>query len=346
MSEMVEQALDLPVVGAQYAPGLMDYLRENNVNILPAPPDPYGAVREGQAGVVLVIGEDYGPAMREGRPAPLEIIQDSTRQATIPAIQRASALVSSYAQTISAMRLVARGVDPSITTPLAVRYNDIATPQSRSMIFLNMMPFLLIMTVFSGGMYVIIDATAGERERGSLEPLLINPIPRRDFALGKLLASLPFGVVTLALALALFAAGFAIVPLENYTGMQMDLEAGPLVAIFLLSLPIVLLASALQMVVATFTRSFKEAQTYLPLIPLIAGLPGAFLAFIPVKMSAGIAAIPIFSQSVLINQFLRNEMVNGTYVAISCAVTTLLAVVFTLVSVRLYQREKILFGGR
>lgn len=344
--EANETPLDLPVQGAENAPALMSYLGQRNVNILPAPADPEAAVREGEVAVVLVIPEAFGEMLEKGLPEPVRLIMDTSRQSSITSIQRAQSLIMGYSQTLAALRLQARGVSPVVLTPIDLQANDMATPQSSAIMFLNMLPFVLVMTIFVGGMYVIIDATAGERERGSLEPLLINPIPRRDFVLGKLLASLPFALLTLAVALGVLYLGFNVLPLEDFTGMQMSIAPRALVNMFLLALPVVVLASGLQMVVAAFTRSFKEAQTYLSYLPLVAGLPIMFLAFIPVKTGLALSLIPIFGQSLIINQLLRGETVQSANVIAASAATLVAAVIVIVVAVRLYERERILFGGR
>jgi sodium transport system permease protein len=346
MSDMTDRPLDLPVSGVEHAPGLIAFLKENNVNILPAPDDPHAAVREGEVQVVLVIFPEYGEAFRQGEPARLQIVQDNTRQSSMPHIQRTRALISAYGQTISSLRLLARGVSPKALQVLSIEQADVSTPQSRALIFMSMLPFMLVMTIFVGGMYVIIDTTAGERERGSLEPLLINPVMRREFVMGKLLASLPFAAGGLALSLILFGIGFNVIPMENYVGTQLNIDNQVLLNIFLLSLPMVLLASAMQMVVASFTRSFKEAQTYLPLLPLFAGLPSAFLAFVSVRPTALVASIPIFSQSILINQMMRGETILRNNLVISSVATIAAAILFILLAIYLYQRETILFGGK
>lgn len=344
MSDLVETPLRLPVAGAEHAPHLIQFLEQNNVQIVPPPPDPRAAVREGDVNLVLVIGEDYGRMLEQGLPAPIEIVLDTSRQSASPDVQRARAVINGYSSLLSTLRLQARGVNPALAFPLVVNTSDVATPESQAILFLNMLPFLLIMTVFLGSIYVIIDATAGERERGSLEPLLVNPVRRWEFVIGKLLASLPFAVFTVALSLLLFGLGFNLVPLEEYTGFKMSIAPAVLWNIFFLSLPMVLLASALQMVVASFTRSFKEAQTYLSFLPLIAGLPGAFLAFLPVKPGAATMLIPTFGQSILINQMLRGETINPQFVIISAAATLAAAVALTVLAVYLYSREQILFG--
>jgi sodium transport system permease protein len=344
LNDLVESPLRLPVAGVEYAPHLISYLEQNNVAIVPAPPDPRGAVREGNENLVLVIPSDYPKMMEQGLPAPLELVLDTSRQSASPDIQRARAVLNSYSSVLSTLRLQARGVNPAIIYPLAISNSDVATPESQAVLFLNMMPFLLIMSIFLGGFYVIIDATAGERERGSLEPLLINPAYRWEFVLGKLLASLPFAVFTVALTLLLFGLGFNLVPLEEYIGFKMSIAPAVLWNIFFLSLPMILLASALQMVVASFTRSFKEAQTYLSFLPLIAGLPGAFLAFLPVKPAVSTMLIPTFGQSILINQMLRAETINPEHVLITTVSTLVVGLALVFLAIYLYSREQILFG--
>lgn len=344
LNDAMEQPLNLPVQGAENAPGLITFLKQNNVTILPAPADPESAVREGEVNLVLIIGEDFGSALAEGQPAPLEMVMDSSRTSASSDIQRARSLINAYNGTLATLRLQVRGVSPSLLNVVSVEMVDTATPQSQALIFLNMLPFLLIMTVFFGGMYVIIDTTAGERERGSLEPLLINPTLRAEFVLGKLLASLPFALVVLALTLVLFWVGFNMVPLEDYVGFQMSIDGSVLWRIFWLCVPMVLLASALQIVVASYTRSFKEAQTYLSFLPLIAGLPGAFIAFLPVRASMPAMMIPAYGQSVLINQMMRGETVQPINMIISVVMTLIAAILLTVLAVRLYNREQILYG--
>lgn len=343
-SDPQETALYLPVQGAEYAPGLVSFLEQNNVVIVDAPADPEAAVLAGDVDTVLVIDPAYGEALTAGEPAPLALVGDSSRQSAMRSISTTQELLGQYANTLAVLRLQARGVNPQVINPLSIAQVDLATPQSQALIFLNMMPFLILTVIFSGGMYVIIDTTAGERERGSLEPLLINPATRAEFAIGKLLAALPFGIVTLMLTLAMYYLAFNVFPVENYVNIPMALDANALVAIFWLSLPIVLLASSLQLLVASFTRSFKEAQTYLGFLPLVAGFPSAFLAFLPVKASTGIMFVPTFSQAILINQMMRGEPVMVSNVWISTISTLVVALVVVGLSIWLYRREQILIG--
>jgi sodium transport system permease protein len=339
-----EKSLRLPVQGAELAPGLIEFMRQNNVEIVPAPADPAAAVLAGGEDVILVIPPEYPDAFREGIPAPVQLVMDTSRQSASASMQRVNRLLSSYRSRISILRMQARGIDPSLLAVVSVGVRDVATPQSQALLFLNMMPFLLTLNIFAGGVGVIIDSTAGERERGSLEPLLLNPARRWEFVLGKLLASLPFAVAALGLVLVFFWLGFKIVPVEDFIGFPMILEASTLLKIFLLALPEILLASALQMLIASYTRSFKEAQTYLSFLPLVIGLPGMFLTFSPVRSDLVKILVPTYGQSLLFNQILRGEPVQPLYVIAATVATLLLAVVLILVAFRLYQGERVIFS--
>ena len=341
-----QQTIPLPVQGAEHAPTLVQFLEENGVRVQPAPADPEGEVRSGNVDAVLIIPEAYEAAFERGQPATVRLVQDSSRQSALLSVQRVERLLAAYGDQIAALRLMARGVSPVVVQPLAIETADVATPRSQALIFLNMLPYFLVMVVFLGGMYVIIDTTAGERERGSLEPLLINPIPRRELVLGKLAASLPFAIFALLLTLLAFYASFNIFPIEDYIGMPLEIDGRALVQIFLIALPMVLLASALQMVIATFTRSFKEAQTYVSFLPLIPALPGIALAFLPVRATVWTMLIPTFGQQILINQMLRGESLSALNMAVSTGVTLLLSILLIFVAVRLYERERVLFGAR
>ena len=345
-SDRLLNPLQLPVSGAENAPELILFMEQNGTQILPAPANPEVAVRNGDADVILIIPKGYDSEFSRGRPATVQLVLDSTRQSAISSVERTRDLLSAYNQQIASLRLIARGVNPTVTSPLAVENIDLATPQTQALIFLNMMPYFIVMVVFLGGMYVVIDTTAGERERGSLEPLLINPVARWEFVIGKLAASWPFAIFTLLCNLMAFALAFNVFPLEDYIGIQLSIDLTALGWIFVIALPMVLLASALQMIIATFTRSFKEAQTYVAFLPLIPALPGIGLAFLPVKPTLWTMLIPTFGQQLLINQLMRGEAVSPINAGASAAMTILVAIGLTYAAIRLYQRERLLFGTK
>lgn len=342
--EKVEKSLILPVSGAENAPSLIAFLEQQNITIESAPVDPEAAVKAGDINVALIIPAEYSEDFSSGSTARVQLVFDSTRQSAMADISRARTALESYSQYIGLLRLSLRGISPEVTRPLQVENLDTATPQSQALIFISMLPYFIIFAIFNGASPVITDATAGERERGSLEPLLINPLPRGWVAIGKMISAMPFAVFNLTITLTGFAAIFSILPVEEMLGVQISFDIGVLIGIFLICLPIVFLACAIQTLIASFTKTTKEAGTYLPFIGLIPSLPGLALAFLPVKPSLWTMLIPTFGQQILINQFLRFEPISGTNIAVSTVLTILLSVVVTYIAIKLYEGERIITG--
>jgi sodium transport system permease protein len=344
LREKSEESLRLPVSGAENAPNLVAFLEQQNVTIESAPQDPRAAVLAGDINVALIIPPEYRENFTESRTATLQLVFDSTRQSAMADINRAQNLLTGYGEYIGMLRLSLRGVSPEVVRPVQIERVDMATPQSQALIFLSMLPYFIIFAIFNGAGPVITDATAGERERGSLEPLLINPIPRGLVVIGKMFAAVPFASLNLVITLAGFAAIFNILPVEKMLGVQIWLDPGTLGAITLVGIPIVLLACALQTLIASFTKTTKEAGTYLPFVGLVPALPGLALAFLPVKPELWTMLIPTFGQQILINQMLRAEPILISNVAISAGVTLAAAVVITLGAIKFYENERIVSG--
>lgn len=342
-SEQTDKLLVLPVQGAQHAPHLIEFLEQNRVRVEAAPADPETEVRLGNLDVVLVIPASYGDDFRAGRPATVQVILDDSRQSASVNIRRTERLLEIYSGQIGALRLLARGVSPSVSQTLALERNDVSTPQSQAAGFLNLMPYFMIFAVFTGGMGIAIDATVGERERGSLEPLLINPVARAELVLGKLGVTLIFSLFAVMETLIGFVVMLNFVPL-NELGVRVDLDPVSIVGIFLIAMPMMLLAGSLQMIIASFTRSYKEAQNYLGLLPLIPALPGMFLAYLPVKPDVWNMLIPTFGQQLLINQLMRGENLNTLQVLISVGATLLVGATLTWLAIRLYEGEQVVLG--
>ncbi|MEP7357631.1 MAG: ABC transporter permease [Anaerolineales bacterium] len=337
-ADQSERPLVLPVVGAQNAPNLVAFLRQAGVDIRPAPADPLGEVRAGNADVVLIIPANFGADFNAGRPAPVQLVLDNSRQSAGVSIGRTQRLLNGYSQQVGALRLLVRGVDPGAVSALAVENVDVATPQSQAALLLNILPYFMIFSVFIGGSGITIDGTAGERERGSLEPLVINPVARWQLVVGKLGVSLLFTLAAVGETLLGFALMLPYLPLQSL-GFKISLDPAALAGIFLLTLPMMVLAISLQFIIGTFTRSYREAQNYLSLLPLVPALPGLFLAFVPIKPELWTMLIPTFGQQLLINQLMRGEAISPVNVAIVSSITLAAGLIVLLAATRLFARE-------
>lgn len=342
-SREAEKLLPLPVIGAENAPALVQFLGQNGVSIRPAPADPESAVQAGDYAVVLIIPEDYRESFNAGRSAAVQLVVDDSRGSAQSSVRRARSLLAAYSRQIGSLRLLARGVHPGITNALAIEELDMSTPQSQAASFLNMLPYFIVFSLFIGGMYLAIDTTVGERERGSLEPLLINPAARSELILGKLSATLFFTVIAIVETLLGFYIMLSVLRTETL-GVKISLSLGTLWILFLICIPMMLLAASLQMIVATNTRGFREAMNSLSFMMMVPALPGLFMVFVPIKEKLWMMLIPIFGQQLLINQTMRGEVLNWIHVLASAAATIAVGIVLTRVAIRMYERERILFG--
>lgn len=340
-NEQSEKPLNLPVIGAENAPNLVEFLRQANVAIQPPPADAEALVREGELDVVLVIPNGFGAALTSGEPAPVRLILDESRQSASQSIDRVRTLLGAYNNQIGRMRLAARGVSPIVIDALAIETVDLSTPQSQVANLLNLVPYFIIFSIFMGGMYLAIDTTAGEKERGSLEPLLTTPATHADLVLGKMGATLVFTAVAVVETVVGFILGVNLLPLEQMIGVKISLTPQLALGVLALAAPMMLLASALQMIVATATKGTKEAQTYLGFLPMIPAMPGMFLAFFPVKPELWNMAIPTFGQQILINRLMRGEGIAPLHVVLNTTVTILVSLLLVWVAIRLYGREKL-----
>jgi sodium transport system permease protein len=335
--------IQLPVVGAEHAPRLVEYLKASGAEVLPAPTNPEDSVRRGDVNAVLVIDPDYGERFAAGRSAPVQLIVDQSRSEASHTARRVTRLVYGYAQSLGALRLLARGISPEVATPIALEELDLSTPQKLAANLLNVVPMLLMLAAFMGGMNVAIDTTAGERERGSLEPLLLNPVPRYRLVLGKWLTTVAFSTVITLVTLVGLSSTVRFLPLEE-VGLKVLL--GPSEALSMLAsvLPLTLFASALQMLIATFARSFKEAQTYLSLFNLLPMAPSMVLMLEPTRTAAWMLPVPALAQVSTLVDVMRGEVVPvwhfGLIVLSSLAYTALCLWAL----VRLLGREQIVFG--
>jgi sodium transport system permease protein len=339
-----DEALDVPVIGQEHAPNLIEYLKSHNINITQAPADRAAAleaVKNGEHDLVLVIPEAFGEELAGTIPATIEVISDLANTQAERESSRAMRALRSYNKQIATMRLVARGISPVILRPMNIDVVDVSTPSGRSALLLGMLSYFFLFALLTGGMNLAIDATAGERERGSLEPLLCLPVTRDHLIFGKIFAACLFMAVSLSLSLISFHVVLKFLPLEK---LGMTPNFGLLVVLkgFLLLLPFTLLGASLMTLVASFTKSFKEAQTWLSVVLLAPTLPILIVSILMVRPSTELMFIPSLSQHLLLVGLIKNEPINMLHVLVSVSGTLLAGGILTMICARLYRREGLL----
>jgi sodium transport system permease protein len=342
--ERQEQTLELPVIGAEHAPSLIRFLEQQGTEIQPAPEDPDGLVRNQEVQVVLRILPEYPEQWRQGLPAPVEVISDPSRQESNTAVRKLKGMLAVYGQQTAALRLQLRGVSPQLAAPVMVRDVDLSTPKSRAILAVIFLPYVLMITAFTGATHLAMDTTAGEKERKSLEPLLINPVPRWQIMSGKMLTTMVFAMASLALTLVSFRIVLPYMPVGAF-GMDLTLGLGTLLRILLVISPVAILAAALLTLLASFAKSYREAQSYMGLVILIPMIPSLIFMANPTKAEAWMMNVPLFSQNILIGEIIRGEAVPLDWYAVSIASTLVIGLALAVIAANLYNRPKLIFGS-
>jgi sodium transport system permease protein len=328
-----DEPLKITISGSAHAPGLTAYLKAHGAKLATAQlseDQARAAVRAGQHQVVLIIPEEFSSRWSAAAPAPVLLVADSADSQTRKIADRARSLLGGYGSAIAQLRLQIRGVNPLLATPVAVNEADVATPAGRAVMVLGFMTYFVLFAVLMGGLYLAIDSTAGERERGSLEALLSLPVARSSLVGGKILATCAYMCISLALSLTAFVCVFRFLPLEKL-GMSANLGAGTALVFFAICLPFVPLGAALMTFVASFTA-----------VLLVPTLPIAFASIYSLKTQSSLMFIPSLSQHLLMTSVLKDDPVAAVDVWVSAAATLGVALILTVLTARHWRRETML----
>ena len=341
-----EEVLEIPILGAEQAPNLLAFLHARSVDALAE----HGVkdveqtaqlVAKGVHDVVLVIDEKFAADFGSESAGRVALIFDRSKSRAASRVGRVRGAIDAYGQQIGTLRLVVSGVDPSLLRPLVVDELDVSTPASRSALMLGVLTYFLLFATLTGGLHLAIDTTAGERERKSLEPLLALPVARSSLILGKMTATVCYMLASLALTVVAFAVALRQLPLEQI-GMSSTFGFRTAALAFVLICPFAPLGAALMTTVASFTKTYREAQTYLTFVLLVPTLPLAFATILNIEPEAKLMWIPSLSQHLLITTLIKDQPLDASFVAISVASSLAFGALLGWVAVRLYRREAIL----
>ena len=334
----LESTLELPVVGAERAPNLIGFLEGRNMSIEAAPENLEDRVRDQTHEVVLVIPEEYPEQWRGSRPATIELVYDSSRRDSDIPVDRVRSAVQQYAQQVGALRVITRGLSPQVATGVQVATRDVATPEAKRGMLLAFLPYLLILSAFLGGAYLVIDVTAGERERQSLEPLLATPAQRGAIMSGKILAACAFGMLSLLLILVSFKISFMFAP--GALG-RIDVSLPVMAQLLLVMLVMVLIGTTLLTLIAASVKSVKEAQSYMSILMLLPIIPTLVLLINPLKNELWQFAVPFLAQNQMIMKLVRSDAISALEWTVYLGAGLGLGLLLWLVAARLYHQEKL-----
>lgn len=334
---------EIQIVGRSNAPELVNYMQRQNMNLIDAVPDYKAKVRKGELDAVLVIKPEFKDDFGAGETAKVELVYDDSRTAAGPSIGAVRGMVRGFNSEVASQRLIMRGVSPSINKVVEVEDANMATPKQRAATAMLFLPLLLLAACATGGMSMAIDVTSGERERGSLEPLLMNAVPMPALVIGKWLAvsSYAIGVVVLT-SLGLWAT-LRFYPIPNLEGV-FSISFMQLMWFYAILLPFAFFASAAQMLVATYGRTYKEAQTYLSYMLTAVNLGPALLFATGGKEAAWHYWVPAVAQVAAVLKVLKGDAISFVAYGLPLLVCAGLTTVCLVMVGKLWTKEDVIFG--
>ena len=252
------------------------------------------------------------------------MVSDSSNRQAEAGSGRLMRLLDGFNRERGGLTLALRGVPGSLLQAVEPQERDLASTRSRAAQFTSMLPFFVLMAVLYGALHAALDTTAGERERGSLEPLLANPAAPLALVLGKWGAVAAVAMLIALLSVLSFLPARLLIRSETLRSLFIfgPAEAASFLAVLV---PLAAGLSALMMAVAIRCKSFKEAQASTTVVILAVSLLPLVSLFNQSGEKPWFLWVPALAQYTLMNRVLRGEAPGVGDVLLPLAVSLLLA---------------------
>ena len=324
-SEERAESREVMVAGIERAPSLRNFLERQTLQIREAPGDYERQLRERQlADAVVVVAPDFEAVLARGERPLLEVVTSSANPRAAAGAQRVQRALFAFNQELALLRLTHRGVAPALLDATRIEQRDLADPRARAAQLTGILPFFVLMAVLYGALNAALDTTAGERERGSLEPLLMTPTSRLALVLGKWGAVSSVGMLIAVLSCLSFLPAQSWLRSETLAALfRFGLREA---ALFLsLLLPLAAMLSALMMAIAIRCKTFKEAQASNTVVILVVSLLPMVTLFNDGGERPWHLWLPAMAQVTLMGRVLRGDAIGAMDLMVPLAVAALLA---------------------
>jgi sodium transport system permease protein len=342
-----EKTLFIPVQGLEYAdPDFIDTFARFDIILEPYDGDMETAVQNAEeaAGIIFVPG--FAKQVANEADARLILLTNPTAGGMFGgglSLNRIELALSTYNRQLTLERLEARDVDPTVLTPVILDAEDLSTAAQQAGVAASLfLPMLVAIGAVNSGSFIAIDATAGEKERGTLEALLATPATDVQIFLGKLLAVFTVTAVPIALTLLAFWGTSNLLPASMSNGGG-ALPFRVIIQAIFITLPLALFANVLLMVIAIRTKGFKEAQS--AMAPVLFGVTFVALAaaFLP-PASSLLFLIPVYGTSAVVGVLAQSGVMPTNAILFSVLGSLLATAVIVVIALRLFNRERLLYS--
>lgn len=337
------ESIKLSVVGAEQLPSLTSWLQERGVKVEPVNEDAYQRVEQGKLDYALIIPKGAAENFATGESVELALVFDMTNNKIHGSLGFIRQQIWSWNSRMGSLRLLSRGISPGVINPVYIRDLNIASDEKMGFFVMMSLPMLLILTAFMSSVGFTADMVAGERERRSLESLLITPVKSEALIAGKWLNSYSLTLTVLFIEMLLLAVAFYYLPF-NELGLRVNVSPGDLLGVFFVLASMALIATGLQFLISIFARSFKDAQTYMGLMVFIPMVPLFYTLFNPSAYAEWYRWVPILGHQVLIKDFLLGGQVQLLQVAQVWLISLVPGALLLWLTTRQLRKPKIVYG--
>jgi sodium transport system permease protein len=337
-------AKKIMVDGIEHAPQLANYFARNGITPVAAPAEYVDKITKGTLQeAVIVVPDNFVARFERGQTIDVQLVFDDSRTGSQPSTRLADTALKGFARETGIVRAIARGISPQLLQPVNVERVNIATPKQQAAFLLFLIPMFGLLGSVIGCLSVALDTTAGERERGSLEPLLMNPSPLVALVAGKWSVVALFGSSVVLLMFTGFAVATRFVTNDKLSTL-FAFGLPEFVSFAALAVPFASMIGAVLMLIATFGRTYKEAQTYASYVALVVNFIPMATIFAPFAEARWQLFVPGLSQQLVMSRILRGDVVGPIDYLVPLAVAIAGIVVCLTLLARLLRRETIVFG--
>ncbi|GAV23028.1 sodium ABC transporter permease [Carboxydothermus pertinax] len=295
----------------------VNYLKSTGISIITDLQNTKESLEKGDIKAILIIPSDFGKNIEEGKNADLIIQVDMANIKSSNAESMIRGIIKEYSNNIVKERLMAKGIDPKILEPIAVKTENIASQSKMAGSFLAfIVPMLLTLWTATGGIGAAVDLAAGEKERGTLEPLLTTSASRLSIMAGKYLAVTSMALLSAVASLLGLFASFAFNKDMASLNADFKMSVTAIIVMFVTAFFTASMFAALELALSAYAKSFKEGQTYISPVVFIAIIPAYLVMYkMPNEIPLSYFAIPVFGTISIFRELLYG-IINMTHISI------------------------------
>ncbi len=340
-----EEISRVVMVGSEYAPTLEDRLDKlENVKVVHLA-DYESELDRGGIQAILLIPRDFEKTISAGGSAQVSLQIDEAEMKSAVAKGRIEASLRDYEKEIVRKRLADRNLEEGILDPIDTKIVNVASAEKMGGAMLSaLLPYLIIILIFTGAMIAAMDITAGEKERGTIATLLVSQVTRLQIVLGKFFTVLVISLITMILGLVglmiSFSSKYSFV--RDVPGVALGISFETILLVFAVLLPLSALISAILIIIGTFARSIREAQSYATPLYMVTIFLGIVSMSQGLELGDWVYLVPILSTSFTMKEILMGD-INWLHFGFTLASSLVIAGLSIIGAAYMFTKETVLF---